>query len=234
MRNKTILIGIGILAVGLLALPQTLALFIGQHDWYDTTNVATNGVPCSKCHADVVTEMMNAADGGTVGTANNLHRFGGTTNGNDFCLGCHMTGIDTVAGYNQGNVTGGNYHAAALPRCLDCHNAPGVGYAGAKGALEIYGANEAHKPFVEYANGTNVTFFKGENEACIACHTHVAVDIIWTKYTKMTLNATEQPDVDTHKWVLSNFQAENLVIVKTQGNTTGNGTSIVLSGTLSP
>lgn len=228
MQNKTLLIGIGILAVGLLALPQTLALFIGQHNWYDTTTTE-NGIPCAKCHADVVQEIFSteglAGDG-----VNSLHR-GQTSDGG--CQACHMTTGPNEGGIDQANSndlgTGDSFHAAAAPACIDCHDTDGPGN---NALIGLTGADEVHKPFVEQANTTGVAFLKGANEACIACHTHVAVDITWTKRTGMSLTAVEtQPGGpgSAHSWDVGNYVATGVAVVQTNGDSNGTGTSTRIS-----
>jgi hypothetical protein len=51
--NTKLLLGIAVLAIGIGVLPQTLALFSNQHNFYDTINNPTGAVPCLKCHADI-------------------------------------------------------------------------------------------------------------------------------------------------------------------------------------
>ncbi len=210
MQNKTLLIGLGILAIGLVALPQTLALFVGQHNWYDTTTSA-NGVPCAKCHADVVQEI-NSGTGGT----NALHR-GLTTDGG--CQACHMTAPAFETGVSQG--PSGTFHAAAAPACLDCHD--GVNGGGLSAMQVVNGADEVHKPFVSQANTAG--FLKASNEACIGCHTHVAVDIAWTKATTMSLSSVETSNATGHSWTVGNYLASGTVSFATNGAGSGTGTT---------
>ncbi|NJD76635.1 MAG: hypothetical protein FIB08_05990 [Candidatus Methanoperedens sp.] len=227
MQNKTLLIGIGILAVGLLALPQTLALFVGQHNWYDTTTV-DNGVPCAKCHADVVQEIYSTEGLAGDGT-NGFHRAQSTDGG---CQACHMTTGPNEGGIDQANAndagTVDSFHAAAAPACIDCHDGNGGG--GNNALIGLTGADEVHKPFVEQANTTDVAFLKGANEACIACHTHVAVDITWTKRTGMSLTAEEtQPGGpgSAHSWNVGNYVATGVATVLTEGEADGTGNATV-------
>ena len=197
MTNKLILIGIAIAAVGMVALPETLALFQGQHNFYDTI-AAGNGVPCVKCHSDVTQELAQP------GSVNTVHAAQG-------CEGCHMTTAPTKEGLVQGPT--GSFHAAAAPACLDCHTPSGPGLS----ALEIQnGAEEVHKPFVQQANSSS-GFLKGANEACIGCHTHVAVDITWTKATNMSLTANESSNSTGHFWTVGNYNTSGTVIIKTTG-----------------
>ncbi len=211
MNSKILLIGIGILAVGLVALPQTLALFVGQHNWYDT-NTPANGVPCAKCHADVLQEIQ------TTGAVNTMHS---TQTSDGGCQACHMTTAAAREGLTVG--PGGQFHAAMAPACIDCHSPGGTGLS----AVEVqFGTEEVHKPFVAQANSTSVGFLKGANEACVACHTHVSVDIAWTKATNMSLTAIETSTANSHSWTVSNYIATGTKVIKTNGD--GNGVGSVV------
>lgn len=208
MRNKLILIGIAVAAVGLVALPQTLALFAGQHNFFDTTTLGaqTVQIPCEKCHADVFSELSQP------GNVNAVHLAQG-------CEGCHVTTAPANEGLVKG--PGGNFHAAALPLCLDCHDGK---VTGIKGAMEVLnGSAEAHTAFATQAN--NSQLLRGSNEACISCHTHVAVDINWTKAYKISFNAKENATTGLHAWTVDNFATEGTVQIQTYGNRSGDITS---------
>lgn len=229
MTNKLLLIGIAITAVGLVALPQTLALFAGQHNWYnvDKMNTTNLGVPCVKCHADVNQELTTSQNNGVHSTVT--------------CVSCHVTALaNTNNRAVAGKVGGGdaadeNIHAAGLPFCLDCHggNPPagiqknGGGYA-PKAITILNGTYEVHTPFVAQAATDSpqnkTSLLKGANEACVACHTHVAVDINWQKAYKISFDARET-SVDNvtgkYTWNVGNFISEGTVNTTTYGNRTG-------------
>jgi len=234
MKNRLILIGICIAAVGLIALPQTLALFAGQHDFYEVSRDPDNlGVPCAKCHGDVKSELS-----------------GSDVHSSVRCEDCHVLALTY-----KGAKVGGNkdIHAAAAPACLDCHDGsltsgqwhnftddPSV-CANCHGTTTptfgnatsiLYGANESHKKFAADASNPNATLLKGANEACIGCHTHVAVDINWVKAYKMSFNATAYTKEDgSHDWIISNFTKEGTATLQTYGNmsgeTTGSTTPVI-------
>lgn len=167
MNPKFLLLLVAIVAIGIIVLPETLAMFAGQHNMYDT--IATgNQVPCQKCHADIASELNQP------GSVNAVHNAQG-------CEGCHVT----VAPGKEGLTKGVDFHASALPLCLDCHD----GSVG-KDARTINASGEAHKNF--YNSASNFTVLKGGNEACIACHSHIQVNITWQKYT--TMNLVEDQD----------------------------------------
>jgi len=203
MGNKLILIGVAIMAIGLIALPQTLALFAGQHNFYDNLGSGAAAIPCEKCHADVFSELNQP------GSVNAVHRGQG-------CAGCHVTTAPTKEGLSQGGSPTDDFHAAALPLCLDCHSGTGPG-VDARSIL--VGSVEAHKPFANEAN--NSLLLRGSNEACISCHTHVAVDINWTKAYKISFNAKENATTGLHEWTVDNFATEGTVQIQTYGNRSG-------------
>ena len=209
MKNRLILIGICIAAVGLIALPQTLALFAGQHNFYEVSRTPPYGVPCAKCHADVYSELS-----------------GSQVHSSVECEACHI-----LAETNKGAKVGGNedIHAAASPACLDCHDGSLKGgnavwhkfykqpitteqcgdchdanmqtnFTNATSIL--YGANESHTEFA--SNAGNATLLKGANEACVGCHTHVNVDSVWQKPTNLSFNASVSSE---GVWNVTDFAA---------------------------
>lgn len=213
MTNKMVLIGIAILAVGLIALPQTFALFAGQHYWYDVNNNGADnyGIPCMKCHSDIQAELDLSAGDGT-GPHNSV-----------VCADCHITAlVDMRGGVVGGSVAlGDNIHAAGLPACMDCHSANTSDTSTAPDATTILeGSLEVHKDFAKNASNTG-NILVDENEACVACHTHVAVDINWQKAYKMSFVARESGTVGNHAWVVSNFVTEGTVLIDTYGNRDG-------------
>lgn len=212
--NKMVLIGIAIISVGLIALPQTFALFAGEHDWYNVNgnNVdAIKGVPCAKCHADVRAQM----DAMTVGAAHKTTAF----DGSDGCILCHVAAEENKYPsdtFEIGGATSANLHAAAAPQCMDCHgdNKLGYNFASAPQGVSIFGNtysgnnpnnSEVHGEFVRNASATGEDLLKGANEACIGCHTHVGVNATWVKPTMLSFRA----DVSTTgTWTVSNFRAD--------------------------
>ena len=211
MTSKLILIGIAIAAAGLIALPQTLALFAGQHYFYDIgANLDNYGVPCAKCHADVYFELNNSY----------VHQ--GVK-----CAECHITAL-----VNQSGVTvevGGDkqIHAAGAPACMDCHGTTynkttGGNYTAAPNATSIIdGANESHTEFA--SNASSAELLKGANEACIGCHTHVIVNIVWKKPTNLSFEASVS---SLGAWNVTNFTAQGSKTTNTTGNATGNGSIV--------
>ncbi|MCZ7355994.1 MAG: hypothetical protein O8C66_08425 [Candidatus Methanoperedens sp.] len=66
MNAKFSLALIALVGVGVFALPSTMALFAGQHSFYNI-DATGNQVPCQKCHGDVKAELSSGASA-TTGT----------------------------------------------------------------------------------------------------------------------------------------------------------------------
>ena len=108
MNNRQIvLLLVAVLAIGIFALPSTIAMFGGQHNWYDLGDDG-NQVPCEKCHADIYDEMSNT------GPHSNMS-----------CWYCHrtsnLTGYTYASGDGTGSLPGEEAHAASTVECMDCH-----------------------------------------------------------------------------------------------------------------
>jgi hypothetical protein len=64
MNSKVGLVLIALVGTGIFALPQTMALFAGQHSFYNIDPTG-NQVPCQKCHGDVQAELSGAVNNET-------------------------------------------------------------------------------------------------------------------------------------------------------------------------
>lgn len=220
--NKKILLGLAVMAIGVIVLPQTISLFAGQHNFYDTISNPTTAVPCLKCHTDISGELQQP------GIVNAIHNTMG-------CDQCHITAAPNSEGSRQGL----NFHAAATAACIDCHNATLLygtfahnanstklgcltchrnpqQIPGNFSALSIFSSAEVHNIFAFSAK--NSSLLKDANEACIACHTHVKVNIVWTRATTMVFGETEIVDINGNRtWLMSNMTATGVNITTTSG-----------------
>jgi len=163
--NKNIFLILAVAAIGMYALPQSVSMFSGQHNFYDTIPRGSQ-VPCEKCHADINIELSQT------GGVNAIHKAQG-------CVGCHITALIR---------NGETIHSAGIPLCIDCHD----GSFG-RDARGIFASNDAHNKFASGANTSKM--MKGSNEACIACHTHTAVNITWVKSNSMDITVDQNMDV---------------------------------------
>ncbi|KAF5433159.1 hypothetical protein C5S35_16650 [Candidatus Methanophagaceae archaeon] len=215
--NKIALLAIAVVAIGIFALPSTVSLFSGQHSWYGLDDEGSQ-VPCMKCHGDINDEMRD--------TDNGVHR-GLASPGCD----CHrVTGTGVADGDGTGLANPGTTsHAAETIACMLCHenntrtgNTTSYPFAGGFNTTLVYdftdapttqynyswgsgdggGEYAAHNDFIKEAIKDDL--MTDSNEACIACHTRIGVNITWTKSTVMHFDAGEDHN---GTWELTNFTA---------------------------
>ncbi len=218
MNGRLILGVIVFLAVVAIVLPQTVSLFVGQHDWYDI-DAAGNQIPCQKCHADVFQELNNSP----------YHLGGNGVADEDDCRFCHQANasITYASGDGASAQAGLEAHAASTIECMYCHGdqgsgAPVAGGFGLSNLANDTGAFAAHKDFVDSA-ATSSTLLLDENEACIACHTHVAVKINFTHYGAMEFDVNY--NTLTGAYETSNYRINTSTAVTNViwGNASGSG-----------
>ncbi|MCX9012529.1 MAG: cytochrome c3 family protein [Candidatus Methanoperedens sp.] len=140
------------------------------------------------------------------------------------CMECHR-GSEPYGHYTRLAENGSN-------ECGNCHYggtpiAPGARWtdlaAGGFGLTDDAadtGAAEAHDEFTKASNTNGILryAYNTSNAACVGCHTHVAVDINFTKRYKLSFDAT---GLDTGSWNMGNYRAEGTVMVSVFGNQSG-------------
>jgi len=178
MNYKTKLLAVAVVVIGLFVLPNTMALFSGQH----TFDKAGNSTICAKCHSDIITEIQS-------GSYHKSLIAGSPTD----CKACHTTskinstliplgnqsgnqtvgvdvGLDIANGRftrsNGTNITGYTLHAAVTVECISCHTA-------------VNFTDDPHRTFAD--NASSNTWLRGSNEACIACHTKAKIEMTWIR-----------------------------------------------------
>ena len=205
--NKLVLFAIAVVGIGLFALPSTVSLFSGQHTWYGL-NDSGNQVPCEKCHADINDEMVSGDNG--------VHR----TLAGPGC-DCHRVNSSQVqkptgvaSGDGTASTPGTTSHAAETIACMICHEFGNSGYPHAGGftnqtgspytyaTTERNGTKAAHNAFIQ--NAINDPLMEDSNEACIACHTRIGVNITWVKNEYLEFTATESA---LGNWTVEDFAA---------------------------
>ena len=218
--NKLVLIAVAIVAIGIFALPSTVSLFSGQHTWYDLSGTG-NDLPCRKCHGDIQDEMLSADNG--------VHRTLNDTAGENSCL-CHRvtppktrltTGV--ASGDGPGSTPGNESHAAAAIACMICHEQgttfPHAGGFNQSAVYAATGVPEDKQYWYNHSDGTGGEYaahnafinqaivdplMEDSNEACIACHTRVGVNITWTKNVYLEFTAGED---EFGNWTVEDFAA---------------------------
>ncbi len=238
--SKILLLAIIMAATGLVILPNTVSLFAGQHYWYNLSGTG-NDVPCEKCHADVFEELSQSTF--------HIH-WGDTTKADrEDCAACHRSNYAiqyaNVSGSYTNYTPGREAHAASVVACMLCHQAnaseatwaPGY-YAGGfnvtmMGVTSSYnytnatckGTYAAHNAFV--AEAIKDTTLQDSNEACIACHTHVAVKINWTHARSLEFKIGIGKNITTeygpHNWTITDWKVNGTAWAIVWGNTTGYG-----------
>ena len=178
MKQKFILLGVAIVAIGLMIMPYSVQEYVsGTHDWaYDGIDAADNNnstwtaAQCNKCHS--------TWNGTATSSAATYHQ-------NKTCDYCHFG--TPAPSTNTAIFVAGNTHTTFnIPSCIQsgCH--PNV-------AVEFANTSELHYEFYQEANGTlgdgndsSDVFGKAgtPNEACIACHTSALDSVVmrlnWT------------------------------------------------------
>lgn len=148
------------------------------------------------------------------------------------CMECH--GGEEPYGHYSRVVDGAG--GAATP-CKDCHYGGSGGIPSSNRWVELAaggfgltssdddtGAIEAHNAWVKtpgvskFGNNPENGLPEANNDACIACHTHVAVDINFQKGYKLTFDAIES---STGVYTVGNAAVEGTVAVAIYGNGSG-------------
>jgi hypothetical protein len=235
--GKVALLLVATIAIGIFALPSTVSLFSGQHTWYDLS-AGPNDVPCEKCHAEIEDEMQSGDNG--------AHRNVTCA----MCHRTPFTNYTYGSGYGSSSTAGREAHAAATVECMHCHGIlqdfgvwthytdpeypveqctkchwasfnPDFISAGGFGLNTTStdtGEKAAHKKFV--LDAMNNSLMEGANEACIACHTRIGVNITWTKNEYLDFQASEDA---AGNWSIPSFTAGGTNV--TQVNSTNEWTN---------
>jgi len=171
---------------------------------------AASTVPCMYCHS--------GEDVGGYGTHDNY--------ASDCCM-CHHDGDDDH--YYHGNRF---YDGGGSPEeceCIKCHPVidehalyvPPAGGFNLTANSSDTGELAAHKTFV--TNSISNPDMEDANEACIACHTGIPVQINWTHAANLVLNATYIPSkkVPPTHFKAHDFSENGTVLVISYGNWSG-------------
>jgi hypothetical protein len=168
MKRRTILLGVAVLAIGFMVLPYAMSAYVpGSHDW------AYDGTWDSS--NDVDCDRCHAG-GGNGGPGTAFHQ---TLD----CQDCHSRAAPDAD----------NHTGITIPTCYQagCHSTAAANFTN----------DPATEPHYELYNSalTDDTHSKVStaNDACIACHTGVNVDVTltWTETasTIMYINASGGP-----------------------------------------
>ena len=182
MKGKNmILLSFAVLAIGLFVLPQTMAMFVGQHTWFSVRTSVGQKELCIRCHEGEVAEWeTNYAKHGAhsqyyqdTGT----HCFCHQINASELNADWKLADVDQhgfIHWNESGDVlnkstwsfrTNDTPHAALVVLCTDCHR---------NASAQLNNSNSAHKVFYDETLNQPDT---NNNTACMACHTMVGLNI---------------------------------------------------------
>ena len=100
MKNlKRVFAVMAIVSAIIIAMPNTISLFGGQHGWYDKESL-----PCQKCHADIAAELKSESNSHPPSNADPV---------SVACVLCHK--VEPI--FSAGNTS----HASVLVPCDSCH-----------------------------------------------------------------------------------------------------------------
>ncbi len=212
----------------------------------DTNPSTQNGAfnPRAVTFVSNTTESLNGAGSSEVTPGTRYHAASLVS-----CMECHggeqkkgAPGyeVSTMEPYNHANwlidasdntSTNGcfNCHYGSVPHTPQFETALEAGGFGLTGENDT-GAVEAHKAFVTsdsqgiLRSSADQGSYGASNIACVACHTHVAVDINFQKKYKVKLDAY---GLSTGNWSVGGYAAEGTVMTSEYGNGDGSvfGTS---------
>jgi hypothetical protein len=154
------------------------------------------------------------------------------------CMECHGGEQKKgIAGYEIEQAPLYNHESWTMAQgatsCNDCHYGSGglreraleAGGFGLTGGLDT-GKTEAHNDFVKATGGVLREGYGAANDACVGCHTHVAVSINFQKKYMLSLDANaftggSGANGSHGSWGVGNFQGQGTVNVVEFGNGTG-------------
>jgi hypothetical protein len=232
--NKKILLFIAVLILGIYVLPSAVAKYAGSHTWEVNESAGVTALQCGKCHTYIKNEITAATNNDTMWAHRNasanasyvgdgmIINITNTPTGSldDVCWMCHIMEQDAL-------VTGG--HTKVVIRVCtdsDCHGDEAgttsctvfaSGFGGVNTSCNVTGklnsSADAHWNF--YRPLTGYTSSIGNEDdginydmgfvACMACHTHVGLDLNITRPQKLSLslNLTD---------VITGFNATSLTV----------------------
>jgi|Deesub1362A_J573_1020465.scaffolds.fasta_scaffold01019_4 hypothetical protein len=214
-------------------------------------------VPCEKCHADIEAEMDAhiGPHSGETGyrrmECSDCHRVRLDTYqfaavGDSYtdytpgkyahaattvaCMDCHKWANDTE--FNDYVFGSAHWNGLSSDDCKRCHGhsfkaVPAAGGFGLTNASGDNGILAAHTAFVQ--ESINDTTLRDENEACIGCHTAMAVKLNWTHARVLEFEVGLGNPITTtygpHNWTVTDWQINGTAYAITWGNTSGYGTT---------
>ena len=205
--NTRMLLIIGVLVLGIYILPSAVAKYAGSHTWEFNRTAGVTGLQCGLCHTyikneiqanqtpDVVSAHLAASNTSTyVGPGQDINITATPTGSyDDVCWMCHV---------QENDVTVGGGHTKVVIRVCtdaDCHGNQTGPYDWGEAIQNVTGrinsSADAHWNFYRPLTGFNSTIGNEDGGvyemgfvACLACHTHVGLDLNITRPQKLSLS----------------------------------------------
>ena len=203
-------------------------------------NGAHRNLTCAMCHRTCFNNTYNPITGHYEPGSSKTYASGessGSTPGKEAhaaavieCMDCH--GIND-AGSGYPDHTDYPEYDTSYDNCDKCHWDTVLDFEISAGGFGLdvedgdTGENAAHKKFVLDAIDDDT--MSGANEACIACHTMIAVKLNWTHARSLEFDVGLDSPVTTetgvHNWTMSEWSVNGTANATVWGNTTGNGST---------
>ncbi len=229
--NIRILLALALIILGIYFIPQATAKYSGSHTWEANTTWGVEAIRCNKCHIYITDEFdagnpdlevysshLTAASNTNYVSPNKIinisNRYITMTN---ICLMCHEGELDS-------QTVGGTHTKITVRVCTDsdCHGdqsgttsctvwgGPG---AGANSTCNVTGrlnnSADAHSNFYRPLTTRNSTYANEDGGfydegfyACMACHTHVGMDLELERPNQLILNMTYNGTPTSQSWKL--------------------------------
>ena len=247
-----ILLSVAVIAVGLFVLPQTMAMFVGQHTFFSVKTTDDQYVLCEKCHVNEVYEWK----ANTGAHANYSKKLDGG------CF-CHQINETALAVYGLTNTTSSgaygfnftNWRWNSTNDSGEWYNTsadggngswelgwrPGLGKSegGSPHAAVIIDCVDCHYNEMVQINNPDSAHYAfwnqtktgrsantDNNTVCMACHTHTHLNITWERIEGLTIiaNHTDASLNGSAAWNLTINTNESIHRSRALYNGTGNST----------
>ncbi|MCW3140788.1 MAG: cytochrome c3 family protein [Methanophagales archaeon] len=241
--NKIILMAIAVVAIGIFALPSTMSLLSGQHTWYDLGGAGVpcekchadvhaelsdqtayhSSFDCYACHrANKTIQYAAGGGGGSVKPGKQAHAASTIA-----CMECHehnakVTQGPFAGGFRVSSSGSSSDSSSGSSGFEEWFRGPQSGSSGGSPTVKSpfnytagdsnSGVLEVHNAYVQEAIKNN--WMEDSNEACIACHTDIAMEIDWTLASTMYSEAKAN---ELGKWTMEQFEARDFYETTTFG-----------------
>jgi len=199
---------------------KTLAEGTGSKSWDLGSGYDVNKA-CGACHRAAYEELgkITYAEGDGEAATPGVQAHAASTVA---CMACHQVTENYTNAPKAGGFEDPYNNASGLGITEGITADPVTGFNFSYNSSDHPGGHAAHQGFIEGAIVN--TLMEDSNEACIACHTGIPVQINWTHAMNLVFNATlcnkNLSKAPTH-FNTSNYNANGTVLVISYGNWSG-------------